>query len=102
MTADEIIENDLIKTEFIEHVDKIYFDVDRQKLLEIAMKKIDIDKLQNRRYREYLKEVEQKFLARKHINLHLEKVTNSKYKIRQQQLEHGHTRADDDHLKNEP
>ena len=58
MTADEIIENDLIKTEFIEHVDKIYFDVDRKKLLEIAMKKIDIDKLQNKRYREYLKEVE--------------------------------------------
>ncbi len=44
MTAEEIIENDLIKTEFIEHVDKIYFDVDRKKLLEIAMKKIDIDK----------------------------------------------------------
>ena len=43
MTADEIIENDLIKSEFIEHVDKIYFDVDRMKLLEIAIRKIDID-----------------------------------------------------------
>jgi hypothetical protein len=61
MTADEIIENDLIKTEFIEHVDKIYFDVDRQKLLEIAMKKIDIDKAQNRRYRDYLREIELKY-----------------------------------------
>jgi hypothetical protein len=44
MTADEIIENDLIKSEFIEHVDKIYFDVDRMKLIEIAIRKIDIDK----------------------------------------------------------
>ena len=42
------------------------------------MKKIDIDKQQNKRYREYLKEVELKFQTRKHINLHLEKVPKSK------------------------
>lgn len=78
MTPDEILENDLIKTEFIEHVDKIYFDVDRKKLLEIVLKKIDIDKKQNKRYREYLKEVGKKFQTRKHINLHLEKVPKSK------------------------
>jgi hypothetical protein len=29
MSADEIIDNDMIKSEFIEHVDKIYFDIDR-------------------------------------------------------------------------
>jgi hypothetical protein len=44
VTADEIIENDLIKSEFVEHVDKIYFDIDRMKLLQIAMKQIEIDK----------------------------------------------------------
>jgi hypothetical protein len=53
-------------------VDKIYFDVDRQKLLEVAMKKIDIDKMQNRKYREHLREIEIKFNSRRHINLHLD------------------------------
>ena len=29
MTAEEIVSNEMIKNEFIEHVDKIYFDIDR-------------------------------------------------------------------------
>jgi hypothetical protein len=78
MTAEEIVENDMIKNEFIEHMDKIYFDVDRQKLLEVAMKKIDIDKMQNRKYREHLREIEIKFNSRRHINLHLDSKPHSR------------------------
>jgi hypothetical protein len=50
MPPQEIIENNAIKREFVDQLDKIYFEIDKKKLLDVGIKQLDYDLLKSKKY----------------------------------------------------